>query len=160
MDAGPRDGNRPDDDVGLPRPPASDRLQLEIALLAAASTEPSDDEIAAGESGRTVLLAVGDADLREYIKQCLLQRADLRVVEPKPGDDPVNVGRQTVALVIADGSPDGAAALNRPPLLLVGDELSEALPIREGEGMAFLVQPFNARRLLDVVARLLGQASG
>jgi hypothetical protein len=26
--------------------------------------------------------------------------------------------------------------------------------------MAFLLQPFNARRLLDVVASLLGQASG
>jgi hypothetical protein len=161
MDAGPRDGNRPDDDDGLPRPPASDRLQLEIALLAAAAPEPFDDGIGAGEPGRTVLLAVGDADLREYIKQCLRQRADLRVVEAQPGDDRLNVGqRQPVALVIADGSPDGAAALNGPPLLLVGDELSEALPVREGAGMAFLIQPFNARRLLDVVARLLGQASG
>jgi len=161
MDAGPRDGSRPDDDDGPPRPPASDRLQLEIALLAAAATEPSDDGIAAGEPGRTVLLAVGDADLREYIKQCLRQRADLRVVEPQPGDDPLNIGRrQPVALVIADGSPDRAAPVNRTPLLLVGDELSEALPVREGAGIAFLVQPFNTRRLLDVVARLLGQAPG
>ena len=65
-----------------------------------------------------------------------------------------------MALVIADGSPDGAAPVNRAPLLLVGDELSEALPVREEAGMAILVQPFNTRRLLDVVARLLGQAPG
>src|SRR5262245_30926521 len=161
MDAGPRDGSRPDHDAGPPRPPASDRLQLEIALLAAAANEPSDDRIAASEPSRTVLLAVSDADLREYIRQCLRQRTDLRVVEPQPGDDPLNVGRrQSVALVIADASPDGAAPLNRPPLLLIGDEPPEALPVHEGAGMAFLRQPFNARRLLDVVASLLGQASG
>jgi hypothetical protein len=57
-------------------------------------------------------------DLREYIKQCLRQRADLP--EPQPGDDPLNIGRrQLVALVIADGSLDGATPVNRAPLLLV-----------------------------------------
>jgi len=163
MDAGLRDGSRPGHDAGPPRPPASDRLQLEVALLAAAATAPSGDVIADGKPGRTVLVAVGDAGLRDYIRQCLQRRADLRVLEMWPGDDPLDVAcRLPADLVIADGSaiPKGAAPLNRPPLLLTGEELPDVLHVSEGAGVAFLLQPFNAQRLLDVVARLLDRASG
>ena len=163
MDAGPPDGSGPDHDAGPPRAPESDRLQLEVALLATAVTAPSEDVTVAGEPGRTVLVAVGDAGLRDYIGQCLRQRADLRVVEMRPGDDLLDVAYRLPAdLVIADGSaiPNSAAPQNRPPLLLTGDDLSDVLHVSEGAGVAFLLQPFNARRLLDVVARLLGQASG
>jgi hypothetical protein len=88
--------------------------------------------------------------------------ADLHVVELRPGDDPLDVAcRGPVDLVVADGSaiPDGVSPVNRPLLLLIGDERSDVLPISEGAGVAYLLQPFNAWRLLDVVARLLGQAA-
>jgi len=163
MDAGPRDGSRPGHDAGSLLPRASDRLQLEVELLAAAATAPSDDGIAAVEPSRTVLLAVGDANLRDYIRQCLRQRADLHVVELRAGDDPLDVARRgPVDLVITDGwaLPDGVAPGNRVPLLLIGDERSDVLPFGEGAGIAFLLQPFNAGRLLDMAARLLGQAGG
>jgi len=162
MDAGPRDGSRPGHDAGPLLPRVSDRLQLEVELLAAAATAPSDDGIAAVEPSRTVLLAVGDANLCDYIRECLRQRTDLHVVELRATDDPLDVARRRPDLVITDGSaiPDGVAPGNRPPLLLIGDERLDVLPVSEGAGIAFLLQPFNAGRLLDVVARLLGQAGG
>jgi hypothetical protein len=162
MDAGPRDRSGPDHDAGLPGPPASDRLQLEVALLAAAAPAPPDDVRPDSEPGRTVLVAVGDAGLRDYIAQCLRQRPDLRVVEVRPGEDPfVGAHRLAADLVIADGLaiPNDATQASRTPLLLTRDEQSDAMHVSDGTAVAFLLQPFNARRLLDVVARLLGQGS-
>ena len=144
----------PDHEAGPPRLPASERLRLEIELLAA--TTASSEDAATAEPGRTVLVAVGDAGLREYIAQCLRQRADVRVVELRPGERHSHIGpREAVALVITDEHASTAWSLHRPPLLLIGDEPSEELPLRERAGVALLSQPFNARQLLDVVARLL-----
>jgi hypothetical protein len=162
MDAGRRETTRPDDDAEAPRPATSDRLQLEIALLSGV-TSPNGDPTVAGEPTRIVLLAMADADLRDYITQCLEQRADLRVVESRPGDAPLEVARGLGAgLVIADVSAiAGDIPPDRPPLIVTGDELPDALPVSDAARIAFLLQPFNARRLLDAVSRLVdGRAAG
>jgi len=41
------------------------------------------------------------------------------------------------------------------------DALPDALPVSDAARIAFLIQPFNARRLLDAVSRLVdGRAAG
>src|SRR5687768_1131476 len=157
MDVGRQETTRPDDTAQAPRPGTSDRLQLEIALLAGVVLSPNEDAAVAGESTRVVLLAMADADLRDYITQCLQERADLRVVEHRSGDAPLDVARRLSAeLVIADVSAiTGDIPPDRPPLIVIGDELPDGLPVSDAARIAFLLQPFNARRLLDAVSRLV-----
>lgn len=162
--------------------PTSDRLQLEIELLAATPEQTVAPEPIAGPGGRqyTVLAAVVEADLRGYIRECLRERADLRVAETDPGE-PVLAAIQRLrpALVIAEvsgipgveaASAGGAPGYGAPnddglsplPLLLIGDEAPEPLATghpRPRTRMVFLAQPFNARRLLDAVERLLHSSS-
>ena len=160
MDVGRRETRGPDDAGDAARPATSDRLQLEIALLAGVATSPNDDPAVVGDPTRIVLLAMADADLRDYITQCLEERADLRVVESRPGDDPLEAARRLrVDLLIANVSAlaHGDLPLDRPPVIVTGDEPPEALAVSDAARIAFLLQPFNARRLLDTVARLLGR---
>ena len=61
---------------------ASDRLRLEVALLIAATALPSpapEQPAAGAEARHTVLMVVGDAELRSYIGACLRERGDLCV---------------------------------------------------------------------------------
>ena len=162
MDVGRRETSGPDDAADAPGRATSDRLQLEIALLAAVATPPNDDPAVVGDPTRIVLLAMADADLRDYITQCLEERADLRVVEHHPGDAPLEIARRLGAkLVIADVSAiAGDVPADRPPLIVTGDELPDALPLSDAARIAFLLQPFNARRLLDAVSRLLDRSAG
>ena len=157
MDVGRRETSGPDDAGDAARPATSDRLQLEIALLAGVATSPNDDPAVVGDPTRIVLLAMADADLRDYITQCLEQRADLRMVENRPGDAPLEAARRLGAhLVIADVSAiAGDVPTDRPPLIVTGDEHPDALTVSDAARIAFLLQPFNARRLLDAVSRLV-----
>ena len=164
--------------------PTSDRLQLEVELLAGTSEQivvPQPDTTP-GEPRYAVLAAVAEADLRDYIRECLRERSDLRVAEPDPGEPVLEaIRRLRPALVIAEvsgipgaaaeaASGGGAPARGAPndyglpplPLLLIGDEARELLATghpRPGTRMVFLRQPFNGRRLLDAVARLVHPSS-
>jgi hypothetical protein len=162
--------------------PTSDRLQLEVELLTGTSEQivVPQPVTTPGEPRYTVLAAVAEADLRSYIRECLRERTDLRVAEADPGEPVLEaIRRLRPALVIAEVSaiPGAAAAsvasapahgapndygLPPLPLLLIGDEAPELLATghpRPGTRMVFLPQPFNARRLLDAVERLLHSSS-
>jgi hypothetical protein len=145
-------------DIERPRAPASDRLQLEVSLLAGATTR-SEDSARAGEARRHyVLVAVGDPDLCSYVVQCLRERDDLRVEEVGAGESPFALAERVNAdLVIVNESmiTGSDAARATTPLLVTGDEQPEHLPVGDGRCVAFLLQPFNSKRLLEFVERLL-----
>jgi hypothetical protein len=148
-----------DQDAQVPRAPASGRLELEVSLLTGATAPADNPTRARGERRHTILVAMADPDLRAYVAQCLRDREDVRVEEIGPEGAPLEVAERLQAdLLIADLSviAGGGAALGQTPLLLTGDELPDELPVGAGVRIAFLLQPFNARRLLEVVERLLG----
>lgn len=144
----------------VPRAPASARLQLEVLLLAS-ETAPSEAIVPTGRTiRRNVLVAVGDPDLRSYVAQCLRQREDLHVYEAGPGESPFGVAeRMDADLVIVDASlmATERATLSATPTLVTGAELPEQLPASAGRRIAFLLQPFNATRMLAAVERILGR---
>jgi len=157
MDA-PHQAGAAGHDAEAPRAPASDRLQLEIALLAAAPGPTADDIERAGDGGSAILLAVSDTDIRDYIRQCLRAQAELRIVDGRSGDDPFDVARHLPAqLIITDRSlvAEDKTRARGIPVLLTGAELPDHLPVGDGIRMAFLLQPFNAHRLLEAVGHLL-----
>jgi hypothetical protein len=125
--------------------PASERLALEVALLAGTNPIPDTRSHVRAEGAYTVLVAVRDPDLRDYITRCLRACDDIHVHEITADV----ATRMRGDLLIADTS-----VVSDTPLLVIGDESPGAL--LEGEGIrAFLSQPFNARRLLEMVARVL-----
>jgi len=153
-------------------------LQLEVELLAATGEQPAAPEHFTRPRAHryTVLAAVAEPDLRGYIRECLCERTDLWVAETDPGEPVLAaIRRLRPALVIAEvsgipgveaASAGGAAARGAPnddglsplPLLVIGDEAPELLATGQappGTLMMFLPQPFNARRLLDAVERLI-----
>jgi hypothetical protein len=145
-----------------PRTPASERLQLEVALLVTETTAPSDDAARAAQDGSLILLAVWDADIRDYIRQCLRGQPNFQIVEARFGDDPFDIAHRLPArLVISDLAlvAGDHALLRGLPVLLTGVELTEQLPAGEGIRIAFLLQPFNARRLLEAVEHLLADTA-
>ena len=155
MDA-PHQAGAAGHDAEAPRVPASDRLQLEIALLAAEPSPTADDTERAGDGGSAILLAVSDPDIRDYIRQCLRAQAELRIVESRSGDDPFDVARRLSARLLITDLPIVATDATRArgiPVLLTGAELPDHLPAGEGMRMTFLLQPFNAHRLLEAVQR-------
>ena len=159
MHAEPHQAGAAGHDADAPRTPASDRLQLEVALLVAETIAPSDEAARATQEGSLILVAVSDTDIRHYIGQCLRGQPELRIVETRSGDDPFDVAHRLPAdLLITDlclGA-DNHRYVRGIPLLLTGVELPERLPVGEGVRVAFLLQPFNARRLLEAVEHLLG----
>jgi hypothetical protein len=134
----------------------SDRLELEVALLAAPTAAPSEEPARRSEA-RTVLLAVTDPDLRTYVAECMHERADLSVVEIGSDEGVLDVVRRThVDLLIGDMSVISQDEVrSRMPVVLIGDELPDQLPMGAGTRIAVVLQPFNARRLLDAVDGLL-----
>ncbi|TVP42573.1 MAG: hypothetical protein EA350_15315 [Gemmatimonadales bacterium] len=143
--------------------PASDRLRLEVELLTPAAAIPpatraTDPSAALGDPvPRTVLLGIGDADLRAYVRECLRGNPALRVVEPDVGEHALDaVQRLNPALLIAEPGTVGTMLPRAVPLLLLAQELPQDTEVRPSATLALLTQPFNARRLLDAVEMLLG----
>lgn len=147
-------GHEPD----APRAPASERLQLEVALLAAEPAARANEMDRTEDGGSTILLAVSDTDIRDYIKQCLRAQPDLRIVETRTEDDPFDVARRVQARLLITDLPFGADDTPRArgiPVVLTGDELPERLPTGDEIRIAFLLQPFNARRLLETIEHVI-----
>jgi hypothetical protein len=142
----------------------SDRLQLEVLLVTEARRLEDTEDTAAppptrGTETCTVLSVVAEVDLRYYIRDCLRDRADLRVVETLHVQQGLDaLAREGIDLLIADrsalaGGVVGGCADLPVPILLVGDG-----PPVAGVGarrVEILALPFNARRLHDAVQRLV-----
>src|SRR5215213_1033441 len=103
----PREGGGHEDGV-LPMPPPrpSPRVRLEVELLDADQDAPAPDPLAALDERTclTVLVVAAEADLRRYVRECLRERTDLRLLDAA-----------TVAAAVA-------LAAHQLPKLLVVDE--------------------------------------
>jgi hypothetical protein len=137
---------------------ASDRLRLEVELLAPTESSPAPAAAGLDAVPRTVLVAVGEPDLGTYVRRCLRAYRSLRVVEPDAGEHALAaVRRLSPTLLIAEAGTVGATPPLSVPLLLLVEELPESTAARQPPAaLAFLLQPFNTRRLLAAVEPLLG----
>ena len=136
----------------------SRRLQLEVDLLTAGAALPSNDGARAAHDGSRIVIDIADADIRDYIAQCMRGHASVQIVEIQSADDVFAVARSLVADLLIT---DRLAIATRPtqlgdiPVLVTGVDLPEELSRIEGGRIGVLPQPFNARRLLEAVGRSL-----
>ena len=99
----PLDENEPARDRDDRAPSPSARVRLEVELLASDQSAALTAPVPGDESQRrTVLMVAEDADVRRYVRECLRDRADLRLLEAS-----------------AVSTAEQLAALHRPQLLIV-----------------------------------------
>ncbi len=163
------------DEVGFETDdPTSDRLRLEVSILASesAADQPEWQRAAAlDQTTVNVLVVSNDRNLRSYIWQCLRDRADVCVLETADSATALAALRgappDLVILDAADGDPSAsplgrALELDRAfvdlPLIVLTDEppLDDERTTRGGRTPeVVLAKPFNATRLRRTVSQLL-----
>lgn len=161
---------------GTQRIAASDHVWLEADILDAEENPAAistDREVPSPQNGLRVLVVDDNADMRAYVKGCLLQPGIhvTAVLEAADGRAALERARQGgIDLIICDvvmPNMDGVALCRAlqahedlrdvPVLLITGEGLPPALPVG-ASGM--LAKPFNATKMQAWVRRLLGNASG
>jgi CheY-like chemotaxis protein len=157
---------------------SSDRVRLEVSILASASEdgvpETADEAPGTRPDLRTVLVVAAESDMRIYVRRCLRRQGGLHVVEAADGVSALRAGRRAppdIIILDVDGHPLAANALVDTlrsegvfagvPLVIISDEETEDAKLRLASGpaqSAILVKPFNARQLCAEVERMLDLA--
>ena len=141
---------------GLPSPSLSARVRLEVAILDADANLPALERPAADEHVQhTVLVVAAEPDLRRYIRECLRERRNVRIVEAKDVASSVGLTeRASPRLLIVDESAARLLdAMPAVPAILIVDERAERADA--GTCVRVLAQPFSAEGLLAEVDRQL-----
>jgi hypothetical protein len=150
------DGGGREDGVS-PTPPPSPRVRLELAFLDADQPGPAPAAPALeGRTCLTVLVVAAEADLRRYVRECLRERTDLRLLEAAT----VTVAA-SLAAVCAPGflivdEPESAIldTLSHLRAIVIVDEVPHDV-LGVGSRVRLLAGPFSAERLLAEVGQLL-----
>ena len=137
-------------------PSLSARVRLEVELLA--SDQPASLPAPAVGDERlqhTVLVVAGDADVRRYVRECLRDRTDLRVVEAATiAMATQRAALQPPALLIVDGR-DAAIldAIADVRAVVIADDVSTKTP--STSRVVTLLRPFGGQDLEALVDALL-----
>jgi hypothetical protein len=150
-------GGREDDRSPAPPPPPSSRVRLEVAFLDAdralsMPAPPPLDE----RTCLTVLVVAAEADFRRYVRECLRERTDLRLVEAATVNAAIALATHQVLefLVVDEPASDVVAALSELRAIIVVDDVPRGAP-DVGTRRRLLTRPFSADRLLAEVDQLL-----
>ena len=138
----------------------SPRVRLEVALLDADRTAPAPAAPAVHDerSRLTVLIVAAEPDLRPYVRECLRERSDLRVLEsPTTGAAVMLAADCAPDLLIVDESERAVLAqlASCRAILIVDDVPRDAAA--PGARVRHLARPFTAEGLMQEVGRVLDQ---
>jgi hypothetical protein len=139
----------------FPTPPSA-RVQLEVAILAADQLAPVPEPATShAPTQQTVLIVAAEADLRRYVRECLRERPDLRVLEAASVAAAAVVAADDVLLLLIVDEPEIEilAVLSRLRAIVVVDDVPRHA--RPEARLRRLARPFAAERLLAEVGRLL-----
>jgi hypothetical protein len=132
---------------------------LEVAFLAAEQDVPAPALPATIDErmGLTVLVVAAEADLRRYVRECLRERTDLRLLEAATVTAAVTLAAQYPAEILIVDEPEGDVLVRLPQLraIVIVDDVPRGVPAN-GTPFRLLARPFTAEGLLAEVGRLLG----
>jgi len=141
----------------------SPRVRLEVAFLDAdqAVPAPTPSSVADERSCLTVLVVAAEADVRCYVRECLRERTDIRVVEAATVTTAVTLAADySPDLLVVDAPErDVLATLSRLRAIVIVDEVPRGAPTL-GTYVRLLARPFTAERLVAEVSQLLGAVPG
>ena len=131
---------------------------MEVAFLDADQSAPAPIPPSALDERTclTVLVVAAEADFRHYVRECLRERADLRLLEAATVTDAVALAKHHLPelLVVDEPEIDVLVALPKLRAVVIVDDVPRGVP-----GVAIrrlLARPFTAERLVAEVGRLLG----
>jgi hypothetical protein len=132
---------------------------LEVAFLDADHTAPAPAPPTALDerAGLTVLVVAAEADLRRYVRECLRERTDLRLLEAATVTAAVTLaGYYSPELLVVD-EPQSGVLVTLPHLraIVIVDDVPHGAPA-SGTRLRLLVRPFTAEGLVAEVGQLLG----
>ena len=105
----------------------------------------------------TVLVVAAEADFRRYVRECLRERRDLRVVEAATVTAAVALaGYASPALLVVD-APEGdvVVSLSDVRAVVIVDDVPHGVSAA-GTRVHLLARPFTAEGLMTKVGQLLG----
>ena len=140
----------------------SPRVRLEVAFLDADQAAPAP-ALSAASDGRaclTVLVVAAEVDFRRYVRECLRERSDLRLVEAATVDAAVILAASALPdlLVVDEPERQVLATLSRLRAILIVDDVPRGAP-GLGAHVRLLARPFTAERLVAEVDQLLGASA-
>ena len=137
----------------------SSRVQLEVEFLDADQSAPAPVMPAALDEvvRATALVVAAEADLRRYVRECLRDRIDLRLLEAATVIAAVTLAAHySLAFLIVDQrESDVLAALPQLWAIVIVDEVPHGASA-SGTRRRLLARPFTAEELLAEVSQLLG----
>jgi hypothetical protein len=141
----------------LPQDP-SPRVQLEVAFLDADQPAPADATPAVLDERThlTVLVVAAEADLRRYVRECLRERSDLRVLEAATVATAVTLAANCAPalLIVDEPESDVLVPLSQLRAIVIVDDVPRDAP-GSGTRRRLLARPFSAEGLAAEVGRLL-----
>ena len=137
----------------------SPRVRLEVAFLDADQAAPAPAPPAALDelAHLTVLVVAAEADLRRYVRECLRERTDLRVLEASTVAAAVTLAASssTEFLIVDEPEREVLAALPELRAIMLVDDVPHGLAASRGR-IRLLARPFTAGGLMEEVSQLLG----
>jgi hypothetical protein len=137
----------------------SPRVRLEVAFLDADQAAPAPAPQSAPDEREwiTVLVVAAEADLRRYVRECLRERTDLRLLEAATVTAAVALAaRYSPELLVVD-EPERAVLVRLSQLraIVIVDDVPRGAPA-SGTRVRLLARPFTAEGLVAEVGQLLG----
>jgi hypothetical protein len=137
-------------------------VRLEVAFLDAdqASASPAPSPAADDRACLTVLVVAAEVDLRRYVRECLRERTDLRLVEAATVSAAIALatGCSPDLLIVDDPERHVLSPLSQLRAIVIVDDVPRGPPAL-GTHVRFLVRPFTAERLVGELGELLGGAT-
>jgi hypothetical protein len=137
----------------------SSRVRLEVEFLDADQAAPAPSAPAAldEEMRMTALVVAAEADLRRYVRECLRERLDLRLLEAATVLAAVTLAAyySLAFLVVDEPESEVLAALPQLRAIVIVDDVPHGAPA-SGPRRRLLARPFTAEGLLAEVSQLLG----
>ena len=142
-----------------PSPPPSPRVRLEVAFLDADEAAPAPAPPAAldGRTRLTVLVVAAEADLRRYVRECLRERTDLRLLDAATVSAAVALALYYPAalLIVDEPESDVVVRLSQLRASVIVDDVPRGAPVA-GTRVRLLARPFTAEGLAAEVDQVLG----
>ena len=136
----------------------SPRVRLEVAFLDADQAAPAPAPSAATDERAclTVLVVAAEVDLRRYVRECLRERSDLRLLEAATITTAVTLAADCSPdlLVVDEPERDVLALLSQLRAIIIVDDVPRGAP-GFGTHVRLLARPFTAERLVAEVSDLL-----
>ena len=139
-------------------PSSSQRVRLEVELLDADQATPAPVSPAAPNEHTclTVLVVAAEADLRRYVRECLRERTDLRLLQAATVTAAVHLAAYSPPDLVVVDEPESDVLLTLLQLraIVIVDDVPREAPARATR-LRFLARPFTGQELVAEVDRLV-----